>query len=90
MKNTFAAISFVICLAICPMASHAQESKSDDPPPPTVSDLDGQWIWYGPAGIGELTFADGRQVFQLVLNDGSRPWNFEIAIEVSSHEASVF
>ena len=90
MKNTFATISFLIGLTICPVASHAQESKSNETPLPTVSDLDGQWIWYGPAGIGELTFADGRQVFQLVLNDGSRPWNFEIAIEVSSHEGISF
>lgn len=86
MTRLLLAIAFHACLTGFALTPYLQGQENPEPAPPSASDLDGDWIWYGPGGIGELTFADGRQNFQLVRNDGSRPWAFETAIEVSSHE----
>ncbi|HAD57747.1 MAG TPA: hypothetical protein DCG12_00690 [Planctomycetaceae bacterium] len=71
--------------------ANAQQGDSPEKPPvATAEDLAGDWIWYGPAGIGELTYSGDEQTFQLVQNNGSRSWGFKAHIEVSSHEGVNF
>ena len=71
--------------------ANAQQGDSPEKPPvATAEDLAGDWIWYGPAGIGELTYSGDEQTFQLVQNNGSRSRGFKAHIEVSSHEGVNF
>ncbi len=91
MKVVLRMTVMTVMIAIGIHPANAQQSDTPETPPvATAEDLAGDWIWYGPAGIGELTFSGDGQTFQLVLNDGSRPWGFKANIEVSSHEGVNF
>lgn len=95
IKTTLIYNVFLICLtgvAAPPILGQDASTESvqhtdQEQKPPS---LEGDWIWYGPGGIGELTFYKGGQTFQLIGNDGSKRFNFETKIETSQHDGVCF
>ncbi len=95
IKNTLVYNVFLICLtgvAAPPILGQdtSTESVQQTAEEKKKPSLEGSWIWYGPAGVGELTFYKGGQTFQLIGNDGSKRFKFKTKIETSEHDGVCF
>lgn len=93
--NGFPSSVFLICLsAFCAVPAVGQNAPAASEQPPAqgqeAQELEGSWIWYGPGGTGELTFANGGQTFQLIGYDGTKHFTFDTKIETSRHEGVCF